>query len=109
MSIWDLSEFSLVSYDLILILTLFRCRLTVKMRREASVYLLVHNSTILLGRGLGMSISDLSEFSFVSHDLILILTLIMCSSMAPRRREACVHPLLHNSAIFLGVGLGMSV
>ncbi|KAF8220985.1 hypothetical protein L208DRAFT_723653 [Tricholoma matsutake] len=38
------------------------------MRQEASVYLLVHNSTILLGRELGMSISDLRVIQWPQGD-----------------------------------------
>jgi hypothetical protein len=49
-----------------------------------------------------MSILDLSEFSFILYDLILILTLIRCRSMASRKREACIHPLFHNTIILLG-------
>jgi hypothetical protein len=50
-------------------------------------------STILLGRGLVMSISDVSEFSSVSYDIMLIMTLLRCSLKVPIIREARVYPL----------------
>ena len=89
MSTSNVSEFSSVSYNLMLILTLFRCSLKVPIIREACVYPLPQKITPLLGGGLGMSILDLGEFSFISYNIIIILTLFMCRLKVPLRREAC--------------------
>jgi hypothetical protein len=90
MSTSDVSEFSSVSYNLMLILTLFRFSLKVPIIREARVYPLPQKITLLLCRGLGMSILDLGEFSFISYNIILILTLFRCRLKVPLRREARV-------------------
>jgi hypothetical protein len=40
-----------------------------------------------------MSISDVSEFSSVSYDIMLIITVLRCSLKVLIIQEACVYPL----------------
>jgi hypothetical protein len=88
----ELGEFCFVSHHPIFDSNLFTCRLKGTVTREAYVDQFFRISMFSLCRGYNMDMAELSEFCFVSHDLIFDSNLVTCCLKGPVRREAYANP-----------------
>jgi hypothetical protein len=70
-------------------------------RREVYDNPFFHGSMFSFCRGYKLSMAELGEFCFVSHDLIFNSNLFTCRLKGPVRREIYVNPFFHGSMFSL--------